>query len=300
MPLQINNLNTASSLSIYLSINNKIKAISLNNNTMMDLLDFYKEKLNSYTGNLVQYSDRYGYKKEREELYVYENIDNLAKIKGYISNISNNNPFNISRDRLEDLSFYVVKIVLNESNNLLIFKKYQTIKRFYGTKPLFFQDTTFVEQDRTKFLLFETNGIDFFVYDNKAYIDSTFFFQAITNENATDFSKAREVITNLNDIIPIENIDALVADMESNNKVKRALLNISNNLDVISNITIDSVRNVINELGLNVEISADNKIIYDSKYRDEILDIFQDNYLTSQTTQSDYRTNSKIKITTSP
>ena len=48
---------------------------------------------------------------------------------------------------------------------------------------------------------------------------------------------------------------------------------------------------------MNVEISPDNKIVYDSKHKTEILDIFQDNYLTSQMTNSDYRTNSKIKVT---
>ena len=162
---------------------------------------------------------------------------------------------------------------------------------------MLFEGTSFKEQDNKKFLLFETNNIDFFVYDDKAYINSAFFFQSITNENATDFSKAREVIRSINDIIPIENIDALISDMESNNSIKRALLNIANNLDIISNINIEGIKNIINDLGLNVEISPDNKIVYDSKHKTEILDIFQDNYLTSQMTNSDYRTNSKIKVT---
>ncbi len=145
-------------------------------------------------------------------------------------------------------------------------------------------------------MLFETNNIDFFIYNNKAYIDSAFFFQSITNENATDFSKAKAVIQSLQDIIPMENVDTLVQDMEGNDRIKRALLNISNNLDIISSLTIESIRNIINDFGLNVVINASNQLVYDTTHRYEILDIFQDNYLTSQTTNSDYRTNSKTKV----
>lgn len=296
MSLEIENLSNAQTLSIYLSISGDIKAITLNEDTIQSLLPLYKQKLAFYTGNLIPYDNHYGYKKDREELYKYEDLSRLPKIAEYISSISDDNRFSISTDKLENLKFYIVKIPLTQDKSVFVFKKYQTIKRFYGTKPLFFDGTIFKEQDNAKFLLFETNNIDFFIYDNVAYIDSTFFFQAITNENATDFSKAREVIQSINDIVPIQNIDRLINDMENNNNIKRALLNISNNLDVISSITIEGIRNIINDLGLNVEISADNKIVYDSDHKSEILNIFQDNYLTSQTTNSDYRTNSKVKF----
>ena len=226
-------------------------------------------------------------------------MSKLTKLNEYLSQIPSSQQFRLGEDKLENLNFYIIKIPIDAEKSIIIFKKYQTIKRFYGTKPLLFEGTSFKEQDNKKFLLFETNNIDFFVYSDKVYINSAFFFQSITNENATDFSKAREVIRSINDIIPIENIDALISDMENNNSIKRSLLNIANNLDIISNINIDGIKNIINDLGLNVEISPDNKIVYDTKYKTEILDIFQDNYLTSQMTNSDYRTNSKIKVTKS-
>ena len=297
MSLSINGLKNSHSMTIYLCIEDEIKEIAVTNETMDNLLALYKEKINFYDGEIIPYNNHYGYQKERNELYEYSDISKLTKLNEYISQISASQKFQLGKDKLENLNFYIIKIPIDAEKSIIIFKKYQTIKRFYGTKPLLFEGTSFKEQDNKKFLLFETNNIDFFVYDDKAYINSAFFFQSITNENATDFSKAREVIRSINDIIPIENIDALISDMESNNSIKRALLNIANNLDIISNINIEGIKNIINDLGLNVEISPDNKIVYDSKHKTEILDIFQDNYLTSQMTNSDYRTNSKIKVT---
>ncbi|MBP3514930.1 MAG: DUF4868 domain-containing protein [Alphaproteobacteria bacterium] len=299
MSLLISGLENSQSMLIYLCIEDKIKEITVTRETMDNLLALYKEKINFYDGELIPYDNHYGYKKERNELYEYSDISKLTKLNEYLSQIPASQQFRLGEDKLENLNFYIIKIPIDAEKSIIIFKKYQTIKRFYGTKPLLFEGTSFKEQDNKKFLLFETNNIDFFVYSDKVYINSAFFFQSITNENATDFSKAREVIRSINDIIPIENIDALISDMENNNSIKRSLLNIANNLDIISNINIDGIKNIINDLGLNVEISPDNKIVYDTKYKTEILDIFQDNYLTSQMTNSDYRTNSKIKVTKS-
>ena len=299
MSLLISGLENSQSMLIYLCIEDKIKEITVTRETMDNLLALYKEKINFYDGELIPYDNHYGYKKERNELYEYSDISKLTKLNEYLSQIPASQQFRLGEDKLENLNFYIIKIPIEAEKSIIIFKKYQTIKRFYGTKPLLFEGTSFKEQDNKKFLLFETNNIDFFVYSDKVYINSAFFFQSITNENATDFSKAREVIRSINDIIPIENIDALISDMENNNSIKRSLLNIANNLDIISNINIDGIKNIINDLGLNVEISPDNKIVYDTKYKTEILDIFQDNYLTSQMTNSDYRTNSKIKVTKS-
>lgn len=296
MTLNINNIDTTSSLCIFLYIKDELKKISIENDTMQSLLELYRNKIKSYDGNIIPYKDRYGYKKERNELYEYEDFANLFKLKKYIEEISSNKQFDLNTDKLKELNFYVIKIPLTENSDLILFKKYQTIKCFYGTKPLFFTGTDFKEENSNNFLLFETDNIDFFIYENNIYIDNTFYFQMIAKENATDFSKAKEVINSINNFIPIQNIDTLIKDMESNNNVKRALLNISNNLDTISKLSIDNIKNIINEFSLNVEISDKNEIIYDSNHKSEILDIFQDNYLTSQITSIDYRTNSKIKV----
>ncbi len=124
MSLSINNLNLASTLSIYLCIGEQIKEISLDDDTMHSLLNLYKTKLNFYTGDLIEYSNHYGYKKEREELYEYNNIDSLPKLTQYISKISNNSKFNIKSDKLENLNFYIVNIPLSGTSNILLFKKY--------------------------------------------------------------------------------------------------------------------------------------------------------------------------------
>ncbi|MDR0726949.1 MAG: DUF4868 domain-containing protein [Rickettsiales bacterium] len=296
MPVQINGLQAAASLTIYLSVGGEIKEISLDNATMNKLLSVYKEKLGCYTGDLVDYSQRYGYTKAREELYHCTDITNIPLLNDYLSEVNNGISFDPASDSLLELNFYIIKISLSGNDNVYVFKKYQTIKQFYRTKPLFFSGTVFKEEDSERFLLLETNNIDFFVYNSQAYIDNVFFFQNITNENATDFQKSQATIQALNNIIPIENIDGLIEDMKNNARVKRALLNISNNLDIISTLTIEKVRDIINNFGLNVEINATNKLVYDSGNKYEVLDIFQDNYLTSQMTQSDYKTNSKIRV----
>lgn len=296
MSVQIEGLQNAASLTIYLSIGGEIKEISLDNATMNELLTIYKEKLGFYTGELIDYSKRYGFTKAREDLYLCSNIIEIPKLNYFLSETTNASLFDANADNIIDLNFYIIKIFLNGNDSVYIFKKYQTIKQFYRTKVLGFWNNVFKEEDNEKFLLLETNNIDFFVYGKQAYVDNVFFFQNITNENATDFQKSQATIQALNNIIPIENIDGLIEDMENNARVKRALLNISNNLDIISTLTIQKVRDIINNFGLNVEINASNKLVYDSKNKYEVLDIFQDNYLTSQMTQSDYKTNSKIRV----
>lgn len=296
MSIHINGLQEASSLVIYLNVGDSLKEISLDNDSMQNLLAMYKEKLQFYNGEIIDYSDRYGYTKAREDLYNIKDITTIPLLQKYLDDLKNKSSFDFKNDELNELNFYIVKIILNATDSIYIFKKYQAIKQFYRTKVLFFSGTSFIEKENKDFLLLETNNIDFFIYNSNAYIDNVFFFQNITNENATDFQKVKETISALNNIIPIANVESLIKDMENNAKVKRALLNISNNLDLIGSLTINDIKDIINNFGLNVEIDANDKIVYTSDKKYEILDIFQDNYLTSQMTKSDYKTNSKIRV----
>lgn len=189
MSLSISGLKNSQSMTIYLCIEDEIKEIAVTNETMDNLLALYKEKINFYDGEIIPYNNHYGYQKERNELYEYSDISKLTKLNEYISQISASQQFQLGKDKLENLNFYIIKIPIDAEKSIIIFKKYQTIKRFYGTKPLLFEGTSFKEQDNKKFLLFETNNIDFLCMMIKPILIVLSFFSLLQMKTRLIFLK---------------------------------------------------------------------------------------------------------------
>ena len=149
-----------------------------------------------------------------------------------------------------------------------------------------------------KNFLFFDNKFDFILINNSIYIENVFYFKSILGEYQTVEEIALDVIEKINLKVPIKNKELFENEIKSSSSmstIKKTLLNLYNNPDLIENLSIEKIKNTINDFELDIEVDCD-ELVFDPKKKKDILWVLSDCCVKSSTTDIKYIANSKRKI----
>lgn len=242
---------------------------------------------------LLKYSDVLYQVRNNIQCIPHEEVPNFIDIINSCITRKSDNITN-AKELAENLWGYVIRVKVNE-NLLYLFFKYRPSELLETKKSLFQMNgktITPINKNNAFSLSREYDAIVMYSPNNNPYYTSIYISNRIEFEEFFSFKEYYKsyIVDNKNKIENvglIDNVDSFVNRCSKNFLFSIRLARIIQK-GKYESMHIDIISKLISEHNLKVKIQ-NNKIVYNNDYADEILDILDDNYLSSSITKTKYK-----------
>lgn len=238
-----------------------------------------------------------GYKLDRQELF-YIDLDedpSTADTMDFIESVTEPAVFTKEEGFTERLAFYSIVFENMDGTRAAFYRKHAPKNQLSRGFIARFVDNQFEELEPQSYLF--DDKIDFFTWDGYLFIRGAYHFRLIFKHFEQLQREVKENVERVIESVPIANdqefLSACLNQPQMVSKVARVA-----NQPYLSDITIDDIKETIQEFELDVEIltvDGHEKLIFDASVQQRwvILKMLDDDYLGSVLTNRKYEANSK-------
>jgi hypothetical protein len=142
--------------------------------------------------------------------------------------------------------------------------------------------------------------IDFFLWKGFLFVDSVYNFQRVFKRIDVFQKKATKYVNAITDSVPISNVEKFEKACTGDTRMLSRLAQVAKK-PYVEDLTVEIFKKVAKEFDLELKTTEENgteKLVFDSSAESRwvILNIFDDNYLSSFMTDNRYEVNSKISV----
>ena len=257
-------------------------------------LNQFINKIKNDEARVIPYDP--GYKKEEfewEKINLSSNIYSVIREKiSSIPVITNTALLDLSDENfLKSLSYYILQIETIDRGKIQLFRKYIHRKKLVkgtGIRAVF-NNGAFKSLDE-RVITFDEK-YDCFEYSGIMYISSTTYFHYIFQFYEELANKASEIIDDIVNKIPIENVGELKS-LSSRQPAMLAKIYSISRKDYFNEINLDDIQRTIDAFNIGVSIE-NGKVVFTKDKRWEVLKLLDEDYLDSMMTGNRFVANSK-------